>query len=96
MVLVDVSQSFAILPVTVYPPVLNTVPFTVSPWQPVHDVVTLATVMVVTGGTDAQDCDRIGDPPVQPVGDEVAIVRVCVPFVHVPQPLYVNEEQVDP
>jgi hypothetical protein len=46
-----VSQSAAILPVTVYPPVLNMVPFTVSPWHPVHDDVTLATVTVVTGGT---------------------------------------------
>jgi hypothetical protein len=49
--LIDVNQALAVLPVTVYPPVLNTVPFTVSPWHPVHDDVTLATVTVVTGGT---------------------------------------------
>jgi hypothetical protein len=51
MLLTVVSQLAADLPVTVYPPVLNTVVFTVSPWHPVHDDVTLATVMVGVGGT---------------------------------------------
>jgi hypothetical protein len=46
------------------------------------------------GDTSVQDCERTGVPPVQPAGDDAATVRVCVPFVHVPQSLYVNEEQV--
>ena len=85
------SQLLAVLPVTVYPPDLKTVVFTVRPWHPVHDEVTLAFVTV----DDVQDCDKAaGVPPVQPVGVDVAIVLVCVPLVHVPQPEYVNEVQV--
>ena len=85
-----VSQLLAVLPLTVYPPLLNTVVFEVSPWHTVHDEVTLATVIV---DADVQDCERIGVPPVQLAGDDVATVRVCVPFVQVPQPEYVNEVQ---
>jgi hypothetical protein len=84
------SQLLAVLPVTVYPPDLKTVVFTVRPWHPVHDEVTLAFVTV----DDVQDCDKAGVPPVQPVGDDVAIVLVCVPFVQVLHPEYVNEVQV--
>ena len=91
--MIDVTQSAAVLPETECPPVASTTPFTVRPWHCVHVVVTWASVSVEDV---VQDCDRTGDPPVQPVGDDVAAVRVCVPFVHVPQPLYVNEEQVDP
>jgi hypothetical protein len=90
---IAVTQAEAVLPETVCPPDLSTTPFTVRPWHAVHVVVTWASVSVED---DVQDCDRTGVPPVQPVGDDVAMVRVCVPFVHVPQPLYVNEEQVDP
>ena len=75
MLFIVVNQLAAVLPVTVYPPDANTTPFTVRPWQPVHDEVTFATVMV---GTYVQDCDRTGDPPVQPAGDDVATVLVCV------------------
>ncbi len=76
MVLTVVSQLAADLPVTVYPPDLNTVVFTVSPWHPVQDEVTLALVIVGAGGTYVQDCDRTGDPPVQPEGDDVSTVLV--------------------
>ena len=76
------TQAEALLPLTEYPPDLSTVVFTVRPWHCVHDVVTWASVSVEA---DVQDCDRAGVPPVQPVGDDVATVRVCVPFVHVPQ-----------
>ena len=48
------------------------------PWHPVHDVATFATVIVVVGGTYVQDCDRTGDPPVQPAGDDVTTVLVWV------------------
>jgi hypothetical protein len=51
MLLTVVSQLAAVLPVTVYPPDLNTTPFTVSPWHPVHDEVTFALVIVLVGGT---------------------------------------------
>jgi hypothetical protein len=90
---IEVTQAEAVLPETVCPPDLSTTPFTVRPWHCVQVVVTWASVSVED---DVQDCDKTGDPPVQPAGDDVATVRVCVPFVHVPQPLYVNEEQVDP
>ena len=86
------SQLLAVLPVTVYPPDLNTVEFTVRPWHPVQDDVTLARVTV---DADVQDCERIGVPPLQLAGDDVATVRVCVPFVQVLQPEYVNEVQAD-
>ena len=39
---------------------------------------------VQVGGVTVQDCDRTGEPPVQPLGDEVRTVRVCVPFVQAP------------
>jgi hypothetical protein len=49
-------------------------------------------VSVVEGSV--QDCDRTGDPPVQPEGDDVSTVRVCVPLDwQVPQAEYVNEVQ---
>jgi len=87
-----VSHLLAVLPVTVYPPVLNTVVFTVRPWHPVHDDVTLASVTVDVG---VQDCDRTGVPPVQPAGDDVSTVRVCVLLDwQVPQAEYVNDVQV--
>ena len=42
-----------------------------------------------------QDCDRIGDPPVQPAGEDVATVLVWVPSDwQAPQAEYVNEVQV--
>ena len=88
-----VSQVFASLPVTVYPPVLNMVPFTVSPWHPVHDDVTLASVTVDVG---VQDCDTMGVPPVQPAGDDVSTVLVCVlSGKQAPQAEYVNDVQAD-
>ena len=90
MVLTDVSQSATVLPVTVYPPDLNTVPFTVSPWHPVHDDVALATVIVGAGGTFPQVCVRTGVPPVHPEGDDVATVLDCVlSDWHAPHALYV-------
>jgi hypothetical protein len=50
---------------------------------------------VHTGGVLVQLCDRTGEPPVQPLGDEAVTVRVCVPFdeqaIHAE---YVNEVQV--
>jgi hypothetical protein len=40
-------------------------------------------------------CDRTGDPPVQPEGDDVARVLVWVLVDwHAPQAEYVNEVQV--
>ena len=49
ILLTELSQLDALLPVTVYPPDLNTVVFTVRPWHPVHDDVTLANVTVDGG-----------------------------------------------
>lgn len=69
------SQLLEDLLLTVYPPVLNTVVFTVRPWHPVHDDVTFASV-TVDGGTYVQDCCITGVPPVQPVGDDVSVVLV--------------------
>ena len=69
---------------------MKTVVFTVSPWHWVQVDCTWASVSVED---DVQDCDRTGVPPVQPMGVDVATVRVCVPFVQVPQPEYVNEVQ---
>jgi hypothetical protein len=40
ILLTVVSQAAAVLPLTVYPPALNTVVFEVSPWHPVHAAVT--------------------------------------------------------
>ena len=41
------------------------------------------------------DCDRTGAPPVQPEGDDVSTVLVCVLLDwQVPQAEYVNEVQV--
>jgi hypothetical protein len=37
-------------------------------------------LQVVTGGVYVQDCDVTGEPPVQPEGEEVSTVRVCVLF----------------
>jgi hypothetical protein len=92
ILLTHVSQLVAFLPTTVYPPVAITVVFTVRPWHLVHDDFTFASVTVDVG---VQDCDRTGVPPVQPVGDDVATVLVCVPLDwHVPQAVYVNEVQV--
>ena len=89
-----VSQVAAVLPVTVYPPDLSTVVFTVRPWHEVHDEVTCASVSVA-GGVYVQDCDRTGVPPVQPVGDEVSTVLLCVLLDwQAPQAEYVNEVQV--
>ena len=79
-----------VLPETEYPPDLNTVVFTVSPWHCVHVDCTRA---IVTGLL-VQVCDSTGDPPVQPVGDCVNTVRDCEPLVQVPQAEYVNEVQV--
>jgi hypothetical protein len=31
-----------------------------------------------------QDCETTGDPPVQLVGEEVRMVRLCSPFEHAP------------
>ncbi len=36
------------------------------------------------GAVTAQLCESTGVPPVQPLGDDVRTVRVCVPFVQVP------------
>ena len=42
-----------------------------------------------------QACDRTGVPPVQPAGDDVATVLVCVLLDwQAPQAEYVNEVQV--
>ena len=42
-----------------------------------------------------QVCDRTGDPPVQPAGEEVNTVLVWFPVEsHTPQAEYVNEVQV--
>jgi hypothetical protein len=48
------SHWLADLPVTVYPPDLSTVVFTVRPWHPVQDDFTWASVSVV-GGVYVQD-----------------------------------------
>ena len=49
----------------------------------------------MTVDDDVQDCDKAaGVPPVQPVGDDVAIVLVCAPLVQVPQAEYVNDVQI--
>jgi hypothetical protein len=40
-----------------------------APWHVLHDCV---------GGVYVQDCDVTGEPPVQPEGEEVRTVRVCV------------------
>jgi hypothetical protein len=53
----------------------------------------LASVTVDDVGV--QDWDRSGVPPVQPAGDDVTTVRVCVPLDwHAPQVEYVNDVQV--
>ena len=42
-----------------------------------------------------QVCDSTGVPPVHPEGDDVNVVRVCVPLDRqAPQSEYVNEVQV--
>jgi|SRR6266568_1610735 len=49
----------------------------------------------VEPGTYVQDCVRVGDPPVQPEGDDDVTVRVCVLFDwQLPHPEYVNDVQV--
>ena len=39
-------------------------------------------------------CVVTGVPPVQPLGELVSTVRVCVPAVHVPHAEYVNDVHV--
>jgi hypothetical protein len=56
---------------------LKTVVFTVSPWHWVHVDCTRA-IVTGFGVVYVQACDRIGDPPVQPEGDDVATVLVWV------------------
>jgi hypothetical protein len=47
------------------------------------------------GGTYVQACDRTGVPPVQPDGEDVDTVLVCVLLDwQVPQAEYVNDVQV--
>ena len=44
-----------------------------------------------------QDCERMGDPPAQPVGEEAVTVRVCVLFVwQLPHAEYVKDVQAVP
>ncbi len=74
MLFTVVNQLAADLPVTVYPPDLNTVVFDVRPWHCVHEVVT-SVLVTVFGAVYVHDCDRTG-VPVQPAGLEVSMVLV--------------------
>jgi hypothetical protein len=80
----------AVIPVDGVP-----VPLLTGPWQVAHVLMVwlcddggrlwqapqLATAVAsVQGAVYVQACERTGVPPVQPAGDDVATVRVCVLF----------------
>jgi hypothetical protein len=79
MLFTVLSHCAEVAPVFEYPPDLNTVVFELRPWHPVQDETMFALVTGLAGAGGVQACDRTGEPPVQPLGDEAVTVRVCVP-----------------